>query len=372
MDEMNKDIESIPDLESRIAKLQEAISDIERPGQPSLDILNKLDNLNEYKVELAVCQDKLKKIPSQLTNYFLENGELLYNYNQQTNTPQKVESFTISDILKKKTNIIPDRGSAKSYFFQQYRANVDPDYINIADYIINDDNYCYNCKQFRILVATESTMICEKCGQETIVIIGPDKLSLKDPPAETHCYKYMRFGHFCDWLANLQGKESNEIPEEVIETIISEIKRERLYDRLDQVSEETIKKYLKKHAKKKVGNIKYDKYYEHAVQILFKITGIPPLSMTAEMEQNLKFMFLKIQEPFERHRNDRSNFISYAYVIYKFCQLLGDDDPEYRVFAKKLKLRKSKEKIRDDDLTWKKICKDLGGAETGWKFIPST
>jgi len=88
------------------------------------------------------------------------------------------------------------------------------------------------------------------------------------------------------------------------------------------------------------------------------------------MEQNLKLMFQKIQEPFELHRANRSNFISYSYIIYKFCQLLSDD-PEYRTFEKKFTLRKSKDKLREDDRTWKEICTSLGGAEKGWKFIPS-
>lgn len=357
IEEINQDINSIPDIQKHMEYLKEKILSIKSN-----------DELDKYKTELEECRCKLEKIPDGMTDYYLQNGELLWNYTQQDTSKHK-KPCNMTEILKKKGKIT-DNKSAKSKFFQQYRANIDPTFIHIIDQKINPDNYCYDCDQLRILIPTESKMICESCGQETTVIIGPDKLSLKDPPAETRCYKYKRFGHFCDWLSNLQGKESNGVPEEIIDMVLCEIKRERLDSCLDQVSEETICRYLKKHSKLK-PKIPFNKYYDHAVQILFKITKIPPMTMTEEMEQNLKFMFLKIQEPFERHRQDRSNFISYSYIIYKFCQLLGEDDTEYRKFAKKLKLHKSMDKLHEDDKTWKLICNELGGAEEGWKYKPS-
>lgn len=366
LDEISKEEKSIPLIQKQIQELKDKISTL----QSSPSILEQLDQLKTWTSELYELEKRLNIIPDSMSQYFLNNGELLYNYSKQdiqTKIPQK---YDISNLMVKKS-ATDNQKSQKNQYFNKYRANVDPTYVHVMDQKINSDNYCYDCDQFRILVPTESKMICEECGQETTVIIGPDKLSMKDPPAETRCYEYKRFGHFCDWLANLQGKESSEVPEEIINTVICEIKRERLENKLHLVDEETIKRYLKKHAKRKTGNIRYDKYYDHSVQILHKITKVPPMSMTSEMEQNLKFMFLKIQEPFERHRDDRSNFISYSYIIYKFCQLLSDDDPEYKAFAKKLKLCKSHEKLQDDDHTWKQICRDLGGAKAGWKFIQS-
>jgi hypothetical protein len=85
--------------------------------------------------------------------------------------------------------------------------------------------------------------------------------------------------------------------------------------------------------------------------------------MKPEVEEQLCNMFQKIQEPFERHcPPDRINFLSYSYVIYKFCQLLG-----YHEYLPYFSLLKSKDKLRTQDKIWKNICLDIG-----WKFYPSS
>ena len=73
-------------------------------------------------------------------------------------------------------------------------------------------------------------------------------------------------------------------------------------------------------------------------------------------------MFKDIQIPFETHRPPkRINFLSYSYVLHKFCELQMLDQ-----YLKYFPLLKSREKLRIQDKIWKKICKDLR-----WKYYPS-
>ena len=58
----------------------------------------------------------------------------------------------------------------------------------------------------------------------------------------------------------------------------------------------------------------------------------------------------------------RKNFLSYAYVLHKFCQLL-----EYDNLLSYFPLLKSREKLQQQDEIWKNICKELK-----WEYIPST
>ena len=161
-------------------------------------------------------------------------------------------------------------------------------------------------------------------------------------------------------MANIQGKESAKVPEEVINTIIREIVHEKMENSFEKLTEADIKRYLKKHHELR-------RYYDHATQILYRITNIPPLQMTHKMEEKLKLMFFQIQEPFEIYKGkNRSNFYSYSYIIYKFCQLL-----EYNEFLPKLKLHKDRLKLYEHDKIWEKICAHLGGESAGWKFIKS-
>ena len=80
------------------------------------------------------------------------------------------------------------------------------------------------------------------------------------------------------------------------------------------------------------------------------------------MEEKLRYMFKLIQVPFVRHcPRYRINFLSYSYVLHKFFQLLELDG-----FVKYFPLLKNRNKLRQQDKIWKKICKDLR-----WQYIAS-
>ena len=73
-------------------------------------------------------------------------------------------------------------------------------------------------------------------------------------------------------------------------------------------------------------------------------------------------MFKEIQIPFQNHcPSDRKNFLSYSYILHKFVQLLELDE-----FIPCFVLLKSREKLHQQDMIWKKICGELK-----WEFIPS-
>ena len=148
-------------------------------------------------------------------------------------------------------------------------------------------------------------------------------------------------------------KESTEIPEEIYQEIRHELYKQRFYD-LKKLDLYIIKNVLKK--------LNLSPYYEHSSYIISKLTGLPPPTLSREDEDKLRQMFDKIQIPFERHcPPDRINFLSYSYILHKFCELLELDD-----FIKYFPLLKSREKLRIQDKIWKNICKDLR-----WQFIPS-
>lgn len=108
--------------------------------------------------------------------------------------------------------------------------------------------------------------------------------------------------------------------------------------------------------------LKLHQYYEHIPHIISKVSGKPPPTLNRETEDKIKSMFRDIQEPFMRHcPKDRTNFLSYAYVLHKFFKILNLND-----FVQYFPLLKSREKLRLQDKLWKKICDDLK-----WEFHPS-
>lgn len=120
------------------------------------------------------------------------------------------------------------------------------------------------------------------------------------------------------------------------------------------VDQEKIRGYLKK--------LNLTKYYEHSCYIICRLNGKQPPTFGPDIEDKLKKMFRDIQQPFiEVCPKNRKNFLSYSYVLHKFCELLELD--EYKEY---FPLLKSREKLHQQDLIWKGICQKLN-----WEFIRS-
>jgi hypothetical protein len=106
--------------------------------------------------------------------------------------------------------------------------------------------------------------------------------------------------------------------------------------------------------------LKYNKYYEHIPHILNRLNGQNAPVMSRDNEEKLRHMFKEIQPSFQKHcPSDRSNFLSYSYVLYKFCELLELDE-----FLPSFPLLKNRDKLYMQDKIWQKICEDMK-----WEFI---
>ena len=321
------------------------LSEILRKEKKIPDIKKKIVNLSNKKdysridqIEQIRLENEINDIKNLRTSYLLKNAILLFLH-----TENRAKNINKNFV----------HGVDNSYY-KRYKYNIFPEELTYSENNINEENYCYTCEKFRVFNIDEAISTCLSCGISINVSTNPEKPSIQ--PAENY---YKRYTHFCDCLANIQGKESVKVSEEVINTIIREIVHERMENSLEKLTEADIKRYLKKHRK--------SRYYNHATQILYRITKIPPLQMTPIMEEKMKMRFLQIQEPFVIFKGkNRSNFFSYSYIIYKFCQILG-----YNEFLPKLKLYKDRLKLYEHDKIWNKICEHLGGESAGWKFIKS-
>lgn len=121
------------------------------------------------------------------------------------------------------------------------------------------------------------------------------------------------------------------------------------------ITPKKIKGYLKK--------LGYSKYYEHAVYIIYRLSGKQPPKLPPELEEKLRHMFKELQEPFAKVcPKDRKNFLSYSYVLHKCVELLGYDE-----YKELFPLLKSREKLHSQDKIWKEMCEKY----LHWEFIKS-
>jgi hypothetical protein len=196
-----------------------------------------------------------------------------------------------------------------------------------------------------------SEEVCMKCG--IIRYVQSEEVGFKEEQdiEKNIIYTYKRENHFNEWVAQFQAKESTNVPNEVIENIRSEFKKQRIKN-VNEITHSKVRALLKK--------LSMNKFYEHVPYITTILNGIKPPTMGQALEDKLRLMFHHVQKPFEKHiPANRKNFLSYSYVLYKFCELLGEDD-----YLPCFQLLKSKEKLYAQDQIWKNICHELS-----WEYI---
>ncbi len=201
------------------------------------------------------------------------------------------------------------------------------------------------------MLFNETFLDCKECGYREYILIDSEKPSYKDPPREMSYYAYKKINHLNEWLAQFQAKETTEIPAAVLDQIRAELKKERITD-MSKLKISKLKEILKK--------LKLSRCYDHVAHILNRLNGISAPVLSREVEEKLRYMFKEIQFSFVKHcPKKRSNFLSYSFVLYKFCELLELDE-----YLPCFPLLKSREKLYMQDKIWELICKDLG-----WQFI---
>jgi hypothetical protein len=99
-------------------------------------------------------------------------------------------------------------------------------------------------------------------------------------------------------------------------------------------------------------NLNLNSFYEHIPYIINKLNGIPPPTMSRELEEKVRSMFKEVQEPWINFKNNiRKNFLNNNFVFHKIFELLEEDN-----FIIYFPYLKSREKLQEHDDEWKKIC----------------
>lgn len=219
-----------------------------------------------------------------------------------------------------------------------------------------EEMQCDNCKSFQ-LVRISFTMVCQDCGVEMSMLnVSPDLADrtfkeLQDIDVSKK-FQYQRINHFGEWIENSQGIQQSVVPDEVIDALRAEITKQRLS--VHQITEKKVRDMLKK--------TKNNGFYKYRTYITDRLTGRDQLRFDTQTVGKLKQMFHEIQEPFERHLpKGRKSFLTYAYILHKFCELLSLDR-----FLIRYPYLKNRQRLKEYDQTWRNICRDVN-----YEYIPS-
>ena len=357
LDEKNNVNQYIEDLQKLKLKIKGTTSTVE---------------LWRLERDAEVLEKKIKSIEneSDMMDYYLRTGDILYNYYdiqeqiQQGNyahTSNKAKPGSILAILEevaqeeglKQGEAKPvQKALQRNQLLNEYLQLEDPSMVrNTIDDYEDSWTICEKCSSEMIICLNEANITCSKCGYQDALLVDTDKPSYKDPPREVCYYAYKKINHFNEWLAQFQAKESTEIPDDVYDAILFQLKREQITN-MSTLKPTKLREILRK--------MKCSKYYEHIPHIINRLNGQNAPFMSREDEEKLRHMFREIQPSFKKHcPKGRRNFLSYSYVLYKFCELLEMDE-----YLACFPLLKNRDKLYMQDKTWKLICEDMG-----WGYI---
>jgi len=311
--------------------------------------------LGRYEAKIQEWENLIRDDPENAEEY--ENEMYLY----MAECVPYLEKFTCENTEKQSVNTIFNtnvkKGLQRKDLYHDYLRNVE----RFNGVIENEKEQetmkmvemftCSLCKSSNVFTDTNSERVCHDCGNSIIIMV--DELSYKDEQnvEKVINYSYDRNNHFNEWILQFQAQEKTNIPNEVIEKLRSEFKKQQVKN-LKEITHAKVKALLKK--------LRLSKYYEHVPYISNILNGLKPPQMSQALEDRLRMMFKDVQEPFDKHcPKSRTNFLSYSYTLYKFCELLGEDE-----YLPCFPLLKSKEKLYQQDVIWKEICKELQ-----WEFI---
>lgn len=360
----------INEFKSQYNKLNDSVdnNDIIYNINNNYQLFNIENRINELENQRYNLEDEKNKL-----EYYSSIDEILIDYygnEQYKNKIKEKQNIIFNTITTNKRQKIKNINNIMNYFDNSSSSEEDLKNIKINseedlkatntqqyDFIINNEdkynefNFCPNCKNVKKEVIIDGHLTCKKCGyidNNCVSYSSPNHKEMKKI-----IYPYKRLNHLKECLNQLQAKENLNIPDQTLNQIKLELKKNKITD-LSKLTYKDVKDALKR--------IKLNQYYEHCVFIMVKLSGKQPPVLKRREESEIINMFKNILISYQKMcPKERINFLNYSYVLHKIFQILNN-----KVFIEFCPLLKSKDKLIQQDIIWKKICKDLN-----WVYNPS-
>ena len=351
---MSDEVNIIPKLKSERLMCKYRLVNDDLSIEEEMEIRDRIIEINENIHEL-----KRKK-----NNYYLNNSKYIFEYFESKKNIENSDENNIKPITTKNQLLFSifkiqpteqdcntnDEINTKN-LVQKYLSNIDESFIDMNLYLKNMD-ICNVCNIGDMTpLEDEGVLICNHCATHIPYLIENEKPSYKEPPKEVCFYSYKKITHFKEIIAQFQGKETTQIPNEHIEWIELQIKKECI--EMNELSYKKMKEILKK--------LGLNKYYEHIAFIKNKL-GLSPPVFSQELEETLYNLFMEILVPYAHVCPDtRINFLNYHFVLYKLLELLDETH-----FLENIPMLKDRVKLIEHDNIWRQICNIID-----WEAIPT-
>jgi len=371
LNKFSEDNKNVPKFKEELFRLRQAEVKL-RVKKTETTSPNILREINKH---LKTCVHGIDKLTKKLhnirnsidyTDYVLGSVSYLNRYHTGRRE---------LDIEEQKARLNPDHSEINikrryyNYYFKQlttdYKKKFFPHLVrNLIDHSFQTSRKeifsCPECEVNYIHHKKKGELVCPSCGAVSPIRSGGmgDDIGhcsydrRKNISMKRRANTYKRLNHFREYIRQRQGKSHPKIPEDIFSIIRKEIKK--YYNKTPSCGD--IHYYLKK--------FKLADYYEDVPLITKKFnSGCDILNLSSMEEEKLCLLFVQTEAPYEKHkksiRSTRKNFMSYPYVCYKLCEMIGMEQ-----HMKYFPLLKTDSLISEQDRWWEQVCYELG-----WEYI---
>ena len=207
-----------------------------------------------------------------------------------------------------------------------------------------DENICPICKQKNVIV-DDDNFICINCNTHMGYQTNTDVDNKYSEKSQSH----IKMKHFLPILDKLQGHMIKPILDS--EMMLIEEHLNRMISTPTGFTYKAVQRILK--------SINLQQHYcniPYIIRILKKRT----MYITQYQRIQMISMFQRMGDVYKKYTTSRVNTISYDYIVYKFCQILGITGEIID------NLRLIKDAHIKYDAIWNKIVNELE-----WEFIPT-
>ncbi len=170
------------------------------------------------------------------------------------------------------------------------------------------DLVCRECGVSLIMLPKEAAVVCPQCGSHTpFQETTADALPFGErPPCSQSTYS--RHNHMAEFLAQVQGRENTEVPQDVVDRLRAQLRKHRLLDSPARITPPVVRNHLRQ--------IKLSRWYDNAMQLAIIVTGgrCPRLVLPPDLVRDIYASFALAQEPFDVaiQGDKRTNFLAYS------------------------------------------------------------
>lgn len=331
--------------------------------------ISSVDKRDELQKEI----ERIKEIIDE-TDYYVNVGHTLFKYydiiekgdggeDDGVNNINVGENSILKYFIKSNEPVAEESDAECSFnkrdgrddrasLLDKYLAVTDENYVSPICFETKDA--CRHCGSSNMkMLPHDGITYCGDCSSIEFVSLEHERPSYHQANYEISYFSYKRINHLNECISQIQGKETTDIPQEVYDMILLEIKKQKITN-MAELTPKKLRGILKK--------LRLNRYYEHLIHLVSKLTGLNIPHLDPEVEEKLRVMFKMIQPAFLKHApSSRKNFLSYSYTLRKCVELLERDE-----YLDLFPVLKSRDKAFEQDKIWAKICQELN-----WQFIPS-